>query len=82
MGLGQVTPPLGTEGSSLVLPDDSYAVKGDAVAVLAGSEHAWILRRQEDDNFRLLGYGYFYGLTGGECFDRERPPVLRDLEIE
>jgi len=81
MGLGPRCPPLGYEGDQFVLRKGGYIWKGDSVAVLAGSDKVWWLRRDGNaGGHRILGHGYMYGVTEGRWFDG-RVPVMEDIDI-
>ncbi|KAG4443343.1 hypothetical protein IFR05_001132 [Cadophora sp. M221] len=55
---------------------------GDVVAVLAGSEMVWVLRRNEMAGYGIVGQAYVYGLSEGVGFDQKKLPKLETIRIQ
>jgi hypothetical protein len=82
MGLGPRCPPLRYGRNKIVVQQGSYVKKGDVVAVLAGSDKVWYLRREVDGGpYRIVGHGYVHGVTEGRWFDMDMLPVMEDIEL-
>jgi Heterokaryon incompatibility protein (HET) len=81
MGLGPpCPPPLETE-EDIFLPEGTGIMKGDVIAILAGSDKTWILRDDGKDGYTIVGQAYVYGLSEGMCFDTNQLPRMETIRI-
>ena len=67
MGASNGTKPLRTKKGYIGLGPAS-AEEGDVVAVLLGCEVPFMLRKEEDGQYRLIGEAYIHGIMFGELF--------------
>jgi hypothetical protein len=68
-----------------MLPVGSVVRKNDVVAVLAGSDHPWILKKVPNISgsiYTIVGDAYVYGVTGGSCFKPGERTVLEPIVLQ
>lgn len=81
-GLGPRCPPLQYVGNEFMLQPGSYVVAGDVVAVLAGSDKVWYLRRDSNGQaYRIVGHGYVYGVMEGRFFPADKTPSMQAIDL-
>jgi hypothetical protein len=63
--------PFITRKGHLVLGPE-YAELGEFVALIKGTQVPFILRRQSDGQYRLIGEAYVDGIMGGEAMENSK----------
>ncbi|KAH7408028.1 heterokaryon incompatibility protein-domain-containing protein [Cadophora sp. MPI-SDFR-AT-0126] len=82
MGVGPPCKILQVGGGNVSIAEGSGVKVGDVVAILAGSERVWILRRDGDGNYVIVGQAYVYGLSEGMGFDEKNLPEMEVIKIK
>ena len=68
-----------TTGLMCLGPEETQAE--DVIFVAMGADVPFVLRPQEDGNFKFVGECYVHGIMDGELFRSEANPTVQEVQI-